>query len=256
MSDEAAFLAALKATPGDDTTRLVYADWLDERSEHAKAQYLRAVADLVSLPGGSAEYTEAAERLYCAGVKIDDTWRATAGARFDVVLEGYGAGDKVPTIKLIRERTGFGLAEAKALAESWLPTALFSWLPFERALPHLLAFHPSGSPGAPTSIRATIRPTVWPDGVVPGAVFDIHLCAAGIEVDTLPNIHIHVGLARLLGISLVQLRHRLRNPPIVMASGLQPAAVADFVRRLKLSWDVLQAMPADAIRIVPRLPTV
>jgi uncharacterized protein (TIGR02996 family) len=33
MSDESAFLAAIKSAPDDDTARLVYADWLDERGD-------------------------------------------------------------------------------------------------------------------------------------------------------------------------------------------------------------------------------
>jgi uncharacterized protein (TIGR02996 family) len=33
MSDEAAFLGAIRASPDDDTTRLVYADWLDDRAD-------------------------------------------------------------------------------------------------------------------------------------------------------------------------------------------------------------------------------
>lgn len=32
-SDELAFIAALDAEPGDHTTRLVYADWLDDRGD-------------------------------------------------------------------------------------------------------------------------------------------------------------------------------------------------------------------------------
>jgi hypothetical protein len=41
----------------------------------------------------------------------------------------------------------------------------------------------------------------------------------------------------------------------VVASGLQPAAAVDFVRRLKLNCNVYWALPAGAISIVPRLPT-
>lgn len=33
MSDEVAFLNAIRANPDDDTTRLVYADWLDDRDD-------------------------------------------------------------------------------------------------------------------------------------------------------------------------------------------------------------------------------
>lgn len=44
MSDEAAFLAAIRANPEDDAPRLVYADWLEEQggaSNEARAEYIR-----------------------------------------------------------------------------------------------------------------------------------------------------------------------------------------------------------------------
>jgi uncharacterized protein (TIGR02996 family) len=40
VSEETAFLSAISAAPDDDTARLVYADWLDERSD-PRAEYLR-----------------------------------------------------------------------------------------------------------------------------------------------------------------------------------------------------------------------
>lgn len=46
MSEEAPFLAALKANPADDTARRVYADWLDEHDEPAKAEDAAARAEL------------------------------------------------------------------------------------------------------------------------------------------------------------------------------------------------------------------
>lgn len=45
MSDEAAFLRAIQADPTDRTAKLVYADWLDERGEAAKAGHVRAMVD-------------------------------------------------------------------------------------------------------------------------------------------------------------------------------------------------------------------
>ena len=39
-SEEAAFWAALEANPTDDTTRLVFADWLDDRSD-PRADWIR-----------------------------------------------------------------------------------------------------------------------------------------------------------------------------------------------------------------------
>jgi uncharacterized protein (TIGR02996 family) len=43
MNEEAGFIAALLAEPNDRTTLLVYADWLDERSD-PRAEYLRLLA--------------------------------------------------------------------------------------------------------------------------------------------------------------------------------------------------------------------
>ena len=41
MSERRAFLAALAKDEDDTTTRLVYADWLDERGEHEEADRMR-----------------------------------------------------------------------------------------------------------------------------------------------------------------------------------------------------------------------
>jgi uncharacterized protein (TIGR02996 family) len=44
MSEEAALVAAVLATPGDDAVRLVFADWLDERADPRGAQLRRLAA--------------------------------------------------------------------------------------------------------------------------------------------------------------------------------------------------------------------
>lgn len=49
MSDEPALLAAICADPGDDTPRLVYADWLDEHDRHLQAELLRVQIELSKL---------------------------------------------------------------------------------------------------------------------------------------------------------------------------------------------------------------
>jgi uncharacterized protein (TIGR02996 family) len=41
MSDREAFVAAIAGTPWDDTSRLVYADWLDEHGEPERAAFIR-----------------------------------------------------------------------------------------------------------------------------------------------------------------------------------------------------------------------
>jgi uncharacterized protein (TIGR02996 family) len=255
MSDEEAFLAALKANPADDTTRLVFADWLDDRDEPAKAQYLRAVVDLTRLAGGTAEYTEAAGRLYTAAVQTDSTWRDAAGARFDVVLERCGIACKIQAIKVIRELTHFGLAEAKAMAES-VPTPLFSWLPYERAVPHLLAFHSGGC--TPPNFDAAIRPTAWPDGPTQGAVFDVLLADFNPDAYLVDDYRTHSairGVAGLLGITVEDARDAITRLPLTLATGLRPTEVADFVLRVKRACNVYRVLPPGAIRVVPQLPT-
>jgi uncharacterized protein (TIGR02996 family) len=250
MSEEAAFLTALKANPADDTARLVFADWLDEHNQAAKAAYLRAAVDLTRLSGGSTEYADAAGRLYTACYDTEARWREEAGRRFDVVLEGYEPAYKIQAIKIVRERTGFGLAEAKALAES-APTPLFSWLTFETALPHLLGFHLGGARGRRCPVQASIRPTAWPEGAS-GAVFDVLLNST--EFGHWSSYAL-AGVARLLNVSTEEALERLRSLPLVVGPGLHPTRVAEFVRQLKLSCNVGGTLPPDAIQVVPRLPT-
>ena len=56
-ADEPAFMAAILDTPDDDTPRLVFADWLDERGgddDRARAALIRAQCRAEVLPEGSA----------------------------------------------------------------------------------------------------------------------------------------------------------------------------------------------------------
>ncbi len=57
-ADEPAFMATILATPDDDTPRLVFADWLDERGtedDRARAALIRAQCRAEVLPEGSRE---------------------------------------------------------------------------------------------------------------------------------------------------------------------------------------------------------
>jgi uncharacterized protein (TIGR02996 family) len=45
-ADELALLAAVLASPGDDTPRLVYADWLDEHGNPERAEFIRMQCEL------------------------------------------------------------------------------------------------------------------------------------------------------------------------------------------------------------------
>src|SRR6201996_4156202 len=112
MSDEAAFLAALKANPADDITRLVYADWLDEHDEPVKAEYLRLIVGLVSTCDRATRDTPEVTRFFTASQTLPKDWCYATADRFMLVLYDYT--DKVRTIILIHELTAQGLGEAKA----------------------------------------------------------------------------------------------------------------------------------------------
>jgi uncharacterized protein (TIGR02996 family) len=130
MSEESAFLEALKANPADDTARLVYADWLDEHGEPQKAEYLRLVA-AIALREDRLEVAGESQSLLVAAKALPEDWRAAAGSRFSLILDRWTT-DKIRAIKWIREVTGDGLAEAKDASER-LPHTLFQCARYELA---------------------------------------------------------------------------------------------------------------------------
>ena len=267
MSAEAAFLEALKANPADDTTRLVYADWLDEHDEAAKAAYLRAVVDLTTHAGGTPEYTEAATRLYTAARESDALWRDVAGGRFELVLTGFEPARKIQTIILLRELTGAGLAEAKAMSES-LPFPLWSWERFEELFPRLLRFEriTSDSGAGSHGAEADIRPGVLPSGAGADTVFDVVLTRH--ELDLEPRWYEDgafclydrgvEGIARVLRITPGQAAERLRTLPLELATGLRTRPLGEFLRVFKMfcggtpGLPGSHGLPPDAIQIIPR----
>src|SRR5690242_19351884 len=62
MSYRQAFLDDILAHPDDDVPRLVYADWLDEHGEPARAEFIRVQVRLAALPEGADECPELGRR--------------------------------------------------------------------------------------------------------------------------------------------------------------------------------------------------
>jgi uncharacterized protein (TIGR02996 family) len=52
MADDEAFIRAIRAHPDDDLPRLVYADFLEERGDAARAEFVRVQIELARLPAG------------------------------------------------------------------------------------------------------------------------------------------------------------------------------------------------------------
>ncbi len=76
MSDRHAFLAAIAADPESDTPRLVFADWLEERGESRRAEFIRVQCELALLEPGSEKRRELQRR---ADAIFDPAWPAPPG---------------------------------------------------------------------------------------------------------------------------------------------------------------------------------
>jgi uncharacterized protein (TIGR02996 family) len=79
MHDEDSFLHALLENPADDTTRLVYADWLDEQGDPvsvAKAKFLRITVRLLE-PNHKPGWRKARRKeLQPLAAMLDTNWLA------------------------------------------------------------------------------------------------------------------------------------------------------------------------------------
>lgn len=121
MSDEAALLAAIAASPADALPRLVYADWLEERGD-SRAEFLRLQQQLADV----------LTRLQHVRAGLDTNWVDAVEIRRDVVIHSIEPDRLRAVVKIIRLHSGYGLPEARNLLAK-LPAAVFKDLPLERA---------------------------------------------------------------------------------------------------------------------------
>jgi uncharacterized protein (TIGR02996 family) len=92
-ADDRAFLAAVAAAPADDTPRLVYADWLDERSD-PRGPYLRAEVAHAGKPTKAAE-----KRVRTLLAAVDPVWaNMVSRPPFGVLVPGLTFADSGPPI--------------------------------------------------------------------------------------------------------------------------------------------------------------
>lgn len=117
MTEDAAFVQAIQADPDNDTARLVYADWLDERDD-PRAAYLRLLVEAAALVDQGRPCTSQAERLRRIARDLDETWRDAVGKSYDVVLEEIVPVRKIELIITVRQLFGMSLAETKTFIES------------------------------------------------------------------------------------------------------------------------------------------
>lgn len=104
MNEDEAFIRAIVDSPGDDTSRLVYADWLDDRDD-SRGSYLRAEREAVE--------TGDLARLRELAVGLDPVWVARVSLPpVGVCCDGLawsGHGEPVNGADLDRFEARFGI---------------------------------------------------------------------------------------------------------------------------------------------------
>jgi uncharacterized protein (TIGR02996 family) len=215
MTGEQSFLAEIAAHPHDDTTRLVYADWLDEQDD-ARGRYLRLEVELAGLAEGSERYAALEEELQTLRLDIDPEWLALVGKRYDLLLYSYRPDQKIQTIKTIRQLTGLGLKEAKDISEAPLPvTILASVLRVDAERGRELLCYASGQQVAEARLRVAAQDR---RSTTASAVCELVLCSYPPE----HKIALIKAIRQLTGLGLVEAKHLSERPlPVVLSAGLE-----------------------------------
>src|SRR5689334_1385738 len=87
MPDRDAFIRAIIENPDDDAPRLIYADWLDERGDAARAEFIRVQCQLCDTTLAAEERMRLERRERSLLRKHRGQWQAEVG----VPLLGLGA---------------------------------------------------------------------------------------------------------------------------------------------------------------------
>src|SRR5262245_54608590 len=74
MNERQSLVAAIAARPGDDDTRRVLADWLDDHGEHARADYIRATVEAAHTRPGTPRRAELLDRAADLVAANEDAW--------------------------------------------------------------------------------------------------------------------------------------------------------------------------------------
>jgi uncharacterized protein (TIGR02996 family) len=93
MNEDEPFLRALLANPDDRTTRLVYADWLDDRAD-PRAEYLRLGVRVADLPCGHDE-RQLRRRMLERQIVLPLWWVAIAGGLRATPSDDWVAGVQI-----------------------------------------------------------------------------------------------------------------------------------------------------------------
>jgi uncharacterized protein (TIGR02996 family) len=108
MNEQAAFLAAIRATPDDNTLRLAYADWLEEHGDMECSELIRVCEAMRGVPVFSDEYWRLKTRRNELRPTCPADWLAATGydgSRYDQLFRNAVPPDLKGRWRLIREFT-------------------------------------------------------------------------------------------------------------------------------------------------------
>lgn len=100
MSERAAFISAILDNFDDDTPRLVFADWLQENGDEARAEFIRTQIEAAKLPKAQRDSSESGKRAAQLLKEHEAEWRGAVGSeRWGVYERGFLNGLSIDTNK-------------------------------------------------------------------------------------------------------------------------------------------------------------
>jgi uncharacterized protein (TIGR02996 family) len=140
MSAEEAFRQAIIADPTDDSPRLIYADWLEERGD-PRGEFLRAQTALARMPKKDKDYGSLQKRLKELRSVIDSeslAWFNTLRYRtaFAALARPLKPSDGFPEKRVAEAERRLGIRMPRALRDYYLLAGRFDR--FNQAHDHLL----------------------------------------------------------------------------------------------------------------------
>lgn len=98
--DEQALIATIRDDPSDNTARLVYADWLEERND-PRAEYLRLVVAIAEHTREGKGVDHFTGRLGRLARSIPRNWREVIGIRYRIVLDLFESEERTGLRRLL-----------------------------------------------------------------------------------------------------------------------------------------------------------
>jgi uncharacterized protein (TIGR02996 family) len=123
--EQAAFIQAILAEPEDDTSRLVFADWLEERGQEARAAWIRASCKLAQVSSSDPSRSELFHLQWeCFQRCRPEWWQAVTGVsqHNDRGMFRFGVRSKAAATRLGKVRW-----LGDAVAGGWLEQIEIEW---------------------------------------------------------------------------------------------------------------------------------